>query len=406
MKSSILKILLSKFRFFLFLITIYLCVSLNKASAVFTSDFRFLDDAIYHPPQIQNPALNKKVNFSFNDTKLSYILLLLSKVGEFNVVLPEQYDRNITITLSQERVIDSIEDICKLTGLTYEFKANSLIMTKPTVQGISFISMPLVHSAADQVVELLNNVFFKQLVPLQNDSFPKPQASVDSSKNSVIIVGHAEQLALAKNFILELDAPPQVRIFTPSYLEFMDARKLVSMHFSEKSNFKLKRFEQNSFLLKGSGDEVKKALEILRAYDLPPKPIDLSLKTFGIVVDQSSDFVKKNNLIDYTKLQKIDRKAFNDKLKFPLDLLTLLDSQSIQLNRNQEFDYNDIKIKARTNLVETEKIMITAFDDTLAALDLKAEMACKFIGPEQLKTYKKLAKFTKRNFSLLLICLD
>ena len=56
--------------------------------------------------------------------------------------------------------------------------------------------------------------------------------------------------------------------------------------------------------------------------------------------------------------------------------------------------------------METEKIMITAFDDTLAALDLKAEMACKFIGPEQLKTYKKIAKFTKRNFSSLLICFD
>jgi hypothetical protein len=378
----------------------------QPAQAVFTSDLRFLDDAIYHPPQIQNPALNKKVNFSFKDTKLSYILLLLSKVGEFNVVLPEQYDRDISITLSQERVIDSIEDICKLTGLTYEFKSNSLLITKPTIQGISFISVPVVHNSAEKIVESLNNILFKQLAQVQNETLSKPHAAVDSSNNSVIVVAHPEQLALAKSFILELDSPPQVRIFTPSYLGFLDARKLSSIHFSEKSSFKLKRFEQNSFLLKGSRDEVKKALEILKAYDTAPKPVDLTIKTYGILTDQSSEFTKKNNLIDYLKLQKIDRLAFNDNLKFPLNLLTVLDTQVIQLNRNQEFDYNDIKIKARTNMIESDKIMITAFDDTLAALDFKNEMACKFIGPDQLKIYKKLTKFTKRDYSLLLICLE
>jgi len=322
------------------------------------------------------------------------------------VVLPEQYDRNITITLSQERVIDSIEDICKLTGLSYEFKSNSLIMTKPTVQGLSFTSVSLIHSSADEVVELLNNVVFKKLLLLQNESMPEPQASADNSKNSVIIVGHSEHLHLAKKFISEFDQPPHVRIFTPSYLGFIDARKLVSMHFSEKTKFKLKRFEQNSFLLKGTNEEVKKALEILRAYDIPPKPVELKLKTYGILQEDNSDFIKKNNLLDYTKLQKIDRNAFNEKLKFPTDLLTVLDSQSFQLNRNQDLDYNDIKIKAQTSLLEPEKVMITAFDNTLAAIDFKAEIACKFIRSEELKIYKKLSKFKTKNFSLLLICFD
>jgi len=385
---------------------ILLIAMFNPVSAVFTRDFRFLDDSIYHPPQIQNPSLNKKVNFSFKDTKLSYILLLISKIGDFNVVLPEQFDRNITITLSQERVIDAIEDICKLTSLTYEFKSNSLVITKPTIQGISFISVPLVHSSANQVVDALNNVFFKQLLPLQSESLSTPLASVDTSKNSVIIVGQSEQLSLAKNFVLELDSPPEVRIFTPSYLEFVDARKLIGMSFSEKSNFKLKRFEQDSFLLKGTSEEVKKALEILRAYDLEPKPVDLTLKTYGILVDQSSNFVTKNNLLDYKKLQKIDRLGFNDKLKFPIELLTLLETQTFKLNRNQEFDYNDIKITARANLAEPEKLMLTAFNDTLAALDMKKDIACKFLGPDQLKIYKKLTKFTKREFSLLVICFE
>jgi hypothetical protein len=308
--------------------------------------------------------------------------------------------------LSQERVIDAIEDICKLTSLTYEFKSNSLVITKPTIQGISFISVPLVHSSANQVVDALNNVFFKQLLPLQNESLPTPLASVDTSKNSVIIVGQSEQLSLAKNFVLELDSPPEVRIFTPSYLEFVDARKLIGMSFSEKSNFKLKRFEQDSFLLKGTSEEVKKALEILRAYDLEPKPVDLTLKTYGILVDQSSNFVTKNNLLDYKKLQKIDRLGFNDKLKFPIELLTLLETQTFKLNRNQEFDYNDIKITARANLAEPEKLMLTAFNDTLAALDMKKDIACKFLGPDQLKIFKKLTKFTKREFSLLVICFE
>ncbi|MEY3370874.1 MAG: hypothetical protein RLZZ361_1544, partial [Cyanobacteriota bacterium] len=280
MISSTLKILWSKNKHrCLLVISLFI---LNPATAIFTNDFRFMDSAIYHPPQIQNQALNKKVNFSFKDTKLSYILLLLSKVGEFNVVLPEQYDRNVSITLSQERVIDSIEDICKLTGLAYEFKANSLLITKPSIQGISFISVPVVHNSAAKIVENLNNILFRQLSYIQNENLPMPHAAIDTSTNSIILVANPEQLAIAKSFILELDSPPQIRIFTPSYLGLIDARKLINMHFSEDTQFKLKRFEQNSFLLKGTSQEVKKAIEILKAYDIPPRIVDLTIKTYGI----------------------------------------------------------------------------------------------------------------------------
>lgn len=402
MKFSISKISSNKILAILFL----LLSSIGSVQAVFTSDFRFLDETLYHPPQIQNQSLNKKVNFSFKDTKLSYILLLLSKVGEFNVVLPEQYERNITITLAQQRVIDAIEDICELTGLAYEFKGNTLLMTKLDVQGLSFVSIPIVHHSADKVVESLNNVLFRQLSLLQNDKLTKPHAAVDPSKNSVIIVASEDQLDIAKKYIKELDSPPTVKIFTPSYLGFLDARKLISINFSENSDLKVKRFEQNSLLLKGSSSEVNRAFELFKGYDQAPRIVKVKIKVYGILVDRTSEFTKKNNLIDYSKLQKINKAHFNDKIIGLIDFFTLLEEQSYELNRNQEIDYNDIKIRARTNLVETDKVLVTAFDDTLAAIDPNSDLACKIIGPNDLKIYKKLAKFTKRDYSLLVVCLE
>lgn len=378
----------------------------HPALSVFTSDFKFFDDTLYRPPQVQNQALNKKVNFSFKDTKLSYVFLLLSKVGEFNVVLPEQFERNITITIAQQRVIDAIEDICKLTNLSYEFKGNTMLLTQKNMQNMSFVSIPVVHLGAEKVVESLNNVLFRQLALLQNDKLTKPHAAIDPSKNAVIVVASQEQLELAKKYIQELDSPPTVKIYTPSYLGFLDARKLISINFAENNTLKLKRFEQNSLLLKGSNSEVIRALELFKAHDHAPRPVKFTIKTYGILVDQTADFVKKNNLIDYSKLQKINKSKFYDKNTGLIDFLHLLEEQPNELNRNQELDYNDVKIKARSNLIEAEKLTLTAFNDTLASLDLNQDIACKILSPDDLKVYKKLTKFTKKDYSVLVLCVE
>ena len=83
----------------------------NSASALISYDQQGLDDSFLLPPQVENEKLNNKVNFAFHDTELSDILLMLSKVGEFNVVMPNKYDRKITVKLSNQRIIDAIEDI-------------------------------------------------------------------------------------------------------------------------------------------------------------------------------------------------------------------------------------------------------------------------------------------------------
>ncbi len=384
-------------------LTLLLFLCFNSARAVISYDQQGLDDSFMLPPQIENEKLNNRVNFSFHDIELSDILLMLSKVGEFNVVMPDKYNKKITVKLSNQRIIDAIEDITELTGLTYSFKGNSLLISGKDTQGQVFTSVPIIYCQSQDMVDALNNSLFKQLAIAQDPAKSKPHASADPTKNAVIIVGDEDQVKAAKAFITKLDTPPLVKIYTPSFLTMQDARKLVSSNLSKLNSIKLKRYEKNSFVLRGVPDEVNAALDLLRTYDAIPKPISLVVDVYTVRSIDLETFQLRNNFIDHNKVY-----AFNSNITQGEGFTSLFKymdkvyQEKFDTNTNPPVNILGITVQADTNLLDQNTFTLTMLGETFASV-ARDDQVVRIIDKEQLKVYKELKKNLGKNHADLVL---
>ncbi len=366
-----------------------------EASAILKSDLTAFDESLYLPAQERNPSLLKKVDFAFKDTKLSDILLLLSKVGEFNVVLPEQYDRNMTVTITKQRVIDAIEDISDLTRLSYQFKGNSLIMTQADIDGRNFISIPVLHYKAKEIAQGLNENLFKQLEISQAEASSKAYASADPTKNSVIVLGNQEQIDAAKSFVKVLDSPPKVKIYTPSYIHLQEAKKLLRAHFDRNSTIRIKHFEKNSFLLKGDAKELSRAVELIEDVDKEPQPVALQMSVYSVAKDRLGLFKQVNSAISYGRLQRFLAREFEANAQKDIyKYLEKKDSFDILLKKNQELDVMGIKLSARQSLVDKEQFALNTFGDSIHLG--KRDLAFYLLDDHKLNDMKELKKLATK----------
>lgn len=386
---------------------LFLFLHCHNASALISYDQQGLDDSFLVPPQVENEKLNNRVNFSFHDTELSDILLMLSKVGEFNVVMPNKYDRKITVKLSNQRVIDAIEDITELTGLAYSFKGNSLLVSGKDTQGQIFTSVPIIFCQSQDIVTALNDSLFKQLSITQDPAKAKPHASIDPTKNAVIIVGDEDQVKAANAFIAKLDIPPLVKIYTPSFLSMEEARKLINNNLSKLNSIKLKRYEQNSFLLTGVSDEVNVALDLLRTYDLPPKPISLIVNIYAVRNIDLEAFSLRNDFIVTTKAYDFNSnitqgESFTSLFKY----MDKVYQEKFDTNTNSPMNILGMEIQAVTNLLDQNTFTLTMLGETFSSV-ARDDQVVRLIDKEQLKLYKDIKKnLAKHHADLVLVVIQ
>lgn len=387
-------------RYIALTIALFSCL---QAKAILNSELTSFDESLYLPAQERNPSLLKKVDFAFKETMLSDILLLLSKVGEFNVVLPEQYDRKMTITITKQRVVDAIEDISDLTKLSYQFKGNSLVMSKADIDGTNFISIPVLHYKAKEIAKSLNEDLFKQLEISQSPESKKAYASVDPTKNSVIVLGNEDQVEAARSFVKVLDSPPKVKIYTPSFIQLQEAKKLLKAHFDRSSTIRIKHFEQNSFLLKGDETELSRAVELLDDVDKEPEPVTMKMTVYSIAKDRLGLFKQVNSAIEYGKLQRFLAREFEAKAsKDIFKYLEKKDKYDILLKKNQELEVLGVKLSARQSLVDKDQFALNTFNDNIHLGD--RDLAFYLLDSQKLNAYKELKKLaTKGQASEILL---
>lgn len=360
-------------------------------SAVFASDHKPFDDELFKPAQVINEDLRKKVNFSFKDIPLSSILLLLSKEGNFNVILPEEYNRSISITLTEQRIIDAVDDIASLTKLKYQFKGNSLIFYKSDLRGMQFASVPLAYSDAQDILQKLNEGIFHQLSISQNPNAIKPYATVDPAKNSVLIFGNEEQVSLIREHIDLLDSPPKVSLYTASFLSLDDMRKVIKMKLSSKNTLNLESINSNTVLLKGQEKELFEGLRLIKTYDLPPEPVIMHVELYTPKSAQQMLFAQANNVLTPGLPRKLNAEIFsNEKLIDPLKYFDLKEYKDTLLNKGQDASVYDLKISAVRDQVEKNMISVRIFEQDLY-VDLNNDYVALYFDKELLKSYKTIA---------------
>lgn len=340
------------------LLVLLLVVLALPSFALIDKDLESFDKSLMSPPETMNEDLNKRVNFSFKEIDLSEILVLLSKVGKFNVVLPEDLDRKVSIIITDQKVIEAIDDISDLTGLNYTFKGNSLVFSNTDIKGMKFVSVPIVYYNADDIVKALNDELFKQFEISQNKDSIKAYATKDPTKNSVILFGNEEHITAAKNFIKELDSNPTVKIFTPTFLSFQDVKKLTRAYFTASHRVNVKRYETKSVLIKGSDKEVEQLLVILKKHDVKPEPIDIVVEVYSYQMDMFQKF-KDSDILPRLKLTIVSNESEIDSYQY----LKPVQQHEFKLGYDDFATIKNVNIQAKRNPVDPDSFNLRVYDN-------------------------------------------
>ena len=174
----------TSFQFKLILLLLILC---GRANAVLDPNF-YLEKSLIKIPTELEKKLHKKVDFNFDKVQLSEMLVLLAKVGDFNIVFPKELDKEVSMQIKQQSIKDTLEDIALIYEYEYEFRNNSVVFkNKNLEQHIELI--PLTYLSAAKVLNVLkeehyddveidkdpglNNILLVGL-PLCRESFPRP----------------------------------------------------------------------------------------------------------------------------------------------------------------------------------------------------------------------------------------
>ena len=378
----------------IFLTLLLLINLISPCLAFLARDHSGLDPNLMEVPQEINPDLNKRVDFAFKETKISDILMLLSKVAKFNVILPTEYDQKISITLTRQKVIDAIDDIAKLTKLNYEFKGNSVIFSNSDFNGVNFVSLPVAFYSAEDMVSALNDVLFRQLEISAAPGLRRPHAAPDPGKNAVIILGTDEQIEASKKFLAELDTADKVEIYTPGFLDFREIREIIKNSFPKEHQLKIKREEDNSILLKGNEKEVKEALSLIRSRDLPQDPVDLNLEVYALKPNSYEVFFAVNNSMKIGEPIKINPNIYElGKAPNVFKFLEKVDLKIIALKKDEKASAWGLSLAQRRDLLN-QKIVVLSFDDKGEYRLAENESLFYLMDKDLLKTNKELKKLS------------
>ncbi len=287
------------------LLILALSLSLNAALAG-TGEFALRSNKAFYPPQASNEKLNKKISFVFDHTKLSEILLTLSKAGDFDIVLPQGLDPELSISINDKSIIDALREVIELAKYRYKFQNDTLIVSEIDIGSAEFEHIQILYNKASNITRVLNEEFFKQVIINQEDTAFKPYAFSNPGQNSITIVGNPSQLEAASRLVHSLDQQAELSFYRPGYIDAEDAQYLISSKL-EKPSIEIKSIT-GALALKGTKAEISESIKILKENDKARKPINFYVEILRVDLgkDTEQELKKFENLFGLGKAQKIN----------------------------------------------------------------------------------------------------
>lgn len=346
-----------------------------------------LDTSLFEPvKEISNPNLEKEVNFSFKEIQISEVLNLLSKIGDFNFVLPKNLDKKLSITITHQKIKDALKDIAAIAKLQYQFNSNTIIFAESGIDDLEFISVSITFYKANDIMLLLNDSFFAPLKILQDPSKPSPFASLDPSQNSLILVGSKEQIDYALKFIKSIDKAPCLKIYAPRYLSVQDIRKLIRFS-SHSSMISVLPYEANSVIIKAPEPSLNQILELIKSKDQASQALQLNYSVYLLKSNLDMPFQPESAGMESSKLSKLNNQDFEKFFNKSFDSNLIYTPKSKQNFYSLKSSLNSDKIDpfvAQFKLNEQELFMELDSDFAYLLLDKNFLLANR--------EFKKLAK--------------
>ena len=110
----------------LIMVVLFFTFYLLETKAVLDPNL-YIEKSFMKVPVELEKKLSKNIDFNFSDVYLSEMLVLMSKIGDFNIVFPKELERKVTMQIKSQSIKDTLEDISLLYSYQYEFKNNSVV---------------------------------------------------------------------------------------------------------------------------------------------------------------------------------------------------------------------------------------------------------------------------------------
>ncbi len=358
------------------------------------TDFALRSNKAFYPPQVENDKLNKRVSFVFQKTRLSEILMMLSKAANFDIVLPEGLDHELSVTISDKRIIDAIKEVIEIAKYRYKFQNNTLIISEIDIGEAEFEHIQIHYEKASNITRALNEDFFKQIILNQSETAVKPYAFTNPGQNSITIVGNPSQIEAARALVKTLDTSKEINFYKTGFLDIEDVNYLLGAKL-ESPSIEAKEVT-GAIALKGQG--VNEAIKLLKDYDKPRKPINFYVEVLRIDIplDSGHQLKEFEQFFPYGKLQKISSSlAETTEFTSIADYLYRESSDVFLLGAREEKALPGMRLSARRDLLNDKQYSLKAFGEKLEHIDKDDIVGFMIKGSDLIPDAKELFRLLK-----------
>jgi hypothetical protein len=347
----------------------------------------YIEKSFMKVPVEMETKLNKTIDFNFSDVNLSEMLVLMSKIGDFNIVFPKELERKVTMQIKSQSIKDTLEDISIIYNYEYEFKNNSVVFkNKNLEEDIELV--PLTYLSAAVALNLLNQ-----------GGFEKVKINKDPALNNLLLVGNEDQIKSIKEFIKQIDIAPKQKIFLPEFLNFKEIQRFLKYNIDEKADINASRLEPSYILLSGKEEVVNSTFKRLEEIDKPIADQTFILKAYTLDENLQEQIRKLEPEYEKKSFFRIDQDQIN------LENSSLLNSQSLTLSKELTVLSYNLNFEFTRDILDTESISLK-FNDKETFINKESDFAVYFLSSKEIKnmfTTKKAIGLSKNQDVIFII---
>jgi len=236
-----------------------------------------------------NRAPGRRISMDFVGADLIYVLKLLSKEMNVNLVTDQTVKGTVTMTLKDVPAEGALNLILRIAGFDYKRVDNTIVVgSKETIEKIpanvleirkmgepeAILPIPLEHAKAASVADTLKGVY------------PGVDATVQADQNFVIVKGPRSQLRDIKEFVQKLDVPPpppvvlKTEVVPIKYSTVQTTLQLAKALFPNLSYNIEDRL--NAMIVTGQDKDIEAMKAFLATVDIPLQQVMLDIKVVDL----------------------------------------------------------------------------------------------------------------------------
>jgi len=230
------------------------------------------------------------VSLDFVNADLIYVLKILSKEMDMNLVTDQSVKGSVTMTLKDVPAAGAFNLVLKISGYEYKQVDRTLVVgSKETLDRINadtlgihmtavgkqaILPIPLEHAKAASVADTIKGVY------------PGVDVQVQADQNFVIVRGQKDQLRDIKDFVQKLDVPPPPPVVlktevVPIKYSTVQTTLQLSKTLYPSLNYNVED-RLNSLIVTGNEHDIEALKAFLATVDIPLQQVMLDIKVVDL----------------------------------------------------------------------------------------------------------------------------